>query len=109
MNKTHRYLGSILLSVTFVAPLALGAMVGVQDKKEEKREEKQDKREEKARERYYDKHHKDYHEWDDSEDRHYHTYLTERHHPIVEFRAQKEKERQRYWKWRHEHPDHDNR
>ena len=106
MHRSYRTLGSILLTVAISAPMTLSAASLPQDRKAEKREEK---REEKARERYYDKHHKDYHEWDDREEHSFHIYLTERHHPIVEFRAMKERDRQRYWQWRHNHEDHDRR
>jgi|SRR5579872_1931561 len=106
MHRFNRKLGSMLLTVAFAAPLSFGVMGATQDRQDEKREEK---KEQKARERYYDKHHKDYHDWDDSEDRSFHLYLTETHHPIIEFRLMKDRDQQRYWAWRHNHPDHDNR
>jgi len=102
MNKTYRYFGSMLLTATFVAPLALSALAPSQERREERREERE-------RERYYDKHHKDYHDWDDNENRCYHIYLEQRRRPFIEFRIQRESERQRYWRWRHEHPEYDRR
>src|SRR5271155_876848 len=97
MQKTLRYLSTILLTATIVAPLTLSAMAAPQDDK---------RHEEKAKERYYDKHHKDYHDWDDREQSSFQIYLTENHRPVVEFRTLKVDDQQRYWDWRHEHPDH---
>jgi len=105
MHRITHYFSSILLTATLGAPL-YASPIGLTQDKHEKQEEK---REEKARERYYDKHHKDYHDWDDREEHSFHLYLTEKHHPIIEFRRMKERDRQRYWTWRHSHEDHDNR
>ena len=103
MQRIHRYLGSILLGATLVAPMVLVASPTPQESKQEKREEKKE-----AQRRYYDRDHKVYHTWDDREESSFHRWMDERHDQTHRaFHKMKNKEQSEYWKWRHEHPDND--
>jgi hypothetical protein len=57
--------------------------------------------------RVYDSYHTDYHNWNADEDRHYRSWLGERHYDYVEFKAQNPDRQKEYWNWRHEHHDND--
>jgi hypothetical protein len=61
--------------------------------------------------RIHDRDHADYHAWNESEDRAYRRFLTERHRAYRDFYRLEEKEQREYWSWRHGHlsDDHDRR
>jgi len=83
MQRTKRYLGSLLLAGTMIAPLLVaGCEAGV---------------------RYYDADHRDYHRWNSGEDRYYRLYWNDRHENYREWTVLNERERSDYWRWRHEH------
>ena len=92
MDRAHRYIASLFLTASLVAPMSIVAapkpQVGVQL-------------------RVYDRDHKDYHNWDDREDRAYRGYLTEQHHTYRVYTKQNHKTQNGYWNWRHSHPDKD--
>ncbi len=101
MNKTVRYLGSLLLAGTLAAPLALGA----QD-----RDDRHDRDHDKDKaHRVYDRDRKDYHEWNEREERAYHDWYNDhfKGKKFREFSKLHRRDRDDYWKWRHEHRDHD--
>ncbi len=103
MQRVHRYLSSILLGATLVAPMVVTASPNPQDTKAEKREEQR-----KREQRYYDRDHKDYHVWNDREDGAYRRWAEEKHYQTDRaFSKLKRNEQSEYWKWRHEHPDND--
>ncbi|MDQ2840321.1 MAG: hypothetical protein M3Y72_04630 [Acidobacteriota bacterium] len=86
-----KFLGSFLLSLALVTPVALHA----QDHQDQDHQNK----------RYYDSTHKDYHEWNANEDQAYHTYLKENHKKDHDWSKASKKEQNNYWNWRHGHPD----
>jgi len=93
MRFTNRFIGSLVLAATIVAPLAIMAAPmpnadGVQI-------------------RVYDRNHKDYHNWDDHENAAWGVYLNDNHKKSHEFRKSNKREQSNYWNWRHSHPDHD--
>ena len=85
MQRTKRYLGSLLLAGAMIAPVMLAGC--------------------EARVRYYDATYHDYHRWNSGEDRYYHRYWEERHQPYREWTQLNQSEQNDYWKWRHEHHD----
>ena len=84
MKITKRWLRSLLLGATIVAPIAT---IGCA-----------------ARVSYYDPGYHDYHHWGPGEDRYYHQYLGERHEDYREFNKSSKDQQADYWKWRHDHP-----
>jgi hypothetical protein len=92
MNRAHRYVGALFLTValaasgSFIATAATPQAVQI---------------------RVYDSGHHDYHNWDDREDHAYRGYLTERHENYRAYDKQNHKHQNDYWNWRHSHPDHD--
>ncbi len=59
--------------------------------------------------RVYDNGYSDYHTWNADEDRHYRTWLGERHYDYVEFRSQPPERQKEYWDYRHKDKDHHDR
>jgi hypothetical protein len=53
--------------------------------------------------RVYDAQYHDYHRWNNGEVVYYNQWVTETHHPHVEYRALRPEEQRQYWAWRHEH------
>jgi hypothetical protein len=94
VHQGNKYLASLLLAATLVAPFAAVAK-GVPQDDHERREEQR---------RVYDRRHKDYHNWDRREDESYRRWLEERHHGYVQFERLKHRDQQAYWQWRHDHP-----
>ena len=88
-----KYLSTLVLGVTLIAPAATFA----QDRD----------RHEQTPQRYEDKMHKDSHEWNDHETEAYRRYLKEHHKKYHEFAQAKKNEQNNYWNWRHSHPDRD--
>jgi predicted ATP-dependent protease len=91
MQRLHRYLGSLLVGATLIAPVGIQA---------------NDKDRNCPDKGYYD--HKDCHNWDDHETRAYQAWEKAQRKTDREFSKLKAKEQSEYWKWRHEHPDNDN-
>src|SRR5512135_2029142 len=102
MNKTIRYMGSLLLAGALTAPLALQA----QD-----RDDQHDRDHDKNKvHRVYDRDRKQYHQWNTDEQQRYRDWYND-HYKGKKFREYsrlKRKDQDDYWKWRHEHGDHDN-
>jgi hypothetical protein len=107
MHKAYRYLGSFLLAGALLAPVAIRANVGSQERGEERRGQEERREQQEKHRRYYDRDRRDWHEWDEREDRAYRRYLQERRREYREFERQNKKEQREYWKWRHGHPDRD--
>lgn len=107
MQRIHRYLGSLLLGATLVAPMAIQAAGNLQGDRLQAYKLRDDEKREKAAKRYYDRERKDYHEWNETENNAYrHWWMEERRER--EFRdldRPKAAQRAEYWRWRHEHPD----
>jgi hypothetical protein len=91
MQLAHRYIASLFLTATLVAPVVIMAAP----------------QEANVQVRFYDKQHKDYHNWDDNENRSWGVFLTQNHKRSHEFSRANKREQSDYWKWRHNHPDHD--
>ena len=91
MQLAHRYIASLFLTATLVAPVAIMAAP----------------QEANVQVRFYDRQHKDYHNWDDNENRSWGVFLTQNHKRSHEFSRANKREQSNYWKWRHNHPDHD--
>jgi len=89
----HRLLTTILLSTALA-----GSMPLIAD--EAHHADNQNKR-------YYDKSAGDYHEWNSTEDRAYHQYVSENHKKDREFDKTNSREKDDYFKWRHSHPEQD--
>lgn len=85
-------LGGLMLGSALMAPKAVGADNDNNHKKQQSK-------------RYYDKKNHDYHQWNDSEDHAYRTYLQENHRDYRDFNKVKAPEQQQYFQWRHDHPD----
>jgi hypothetical protein len=99
MPRIQRYLGSLLLGATMVAPMLMTASPNPQDRQEGRREESSERQR-----RYYDRDHKDYHVWNDREDGNYRRWSDERHYRTYRpFYKLKRKEQSEYWEWRHAH------
>jgi hypothetical protein len=107
MQRFHRYLGSVLLSATLVAPLAVIASPKPQSKEERKEEKREEKRERKRAKRYYDRERHDYHVWDSREDAAYRRWWMEerREREMRDFARLRREQQLEYWRWRHIHPD----
>ena len=93
MQLAHRYVTSLFLAATLVAPVAILAAPAPQEAR--------------VQVRVYDRDHKDYHNWDDNENRAWGQYLNENHKNSHEFSKANKKEQSGYWNWRHSHPDKD--
>jgi hypothetical protein len=91
MQLAHRYIASLFLAATLVAPVAIMAA----------------QQEANVQVRFYDRQHKDYHNWDDNENRSWGVFLTQNHKRSHEFSRANKREQSNYWNWRHNHPDHD--
>ncbi len=98
MQRTYRFLSSLLLTGVLAAPVAMMAAASPQDDRKEENKQGENHK------RYYDKGHKDYHNWDANEDRSYQRYQTEHHqkHAFVELST---RQQTNYWQWRHNNPD----
>ena len=94
MHRGNRYLASLFLAATLVAPLGAFAKGAPQDDHGRREEER----------RVYDRKHKDYHNWDRHEDESYRRWMGERHRGFVEFERLKPRDQEAYWRWRHDHP-----
>jgi hypothetical protein len=92
MQLAHRYVTSLFLAATLVAPVAILAAPAAQEAR--------------VQVRVYDKQHKDYHNWDDNENRAWNQFLVENHRDSHEYAKANKKEQSQYWNWRHAHPDH---
>lgn len=106
MQRIHRYLGTVVLGATLVAPAMAAAPPRWQDDRhEEKREERAEKREHK----YYDREHKDYHVWSNHENEAYERWQREERHEqsVRPYARLNRHEQNEYWNWRHRHPDND--
>lgn len=86
MLRTNRLLGSLLLSLALILPLAtLGC----------------------AERRYHDYDHNDYHRWNHGEEVYYQQWVVETHRDAHrDYRHLNKDEQREYWNWRHNH-DHD--
>ena len=93
MNRTHRYIISLFITVALAAPVLTMAAPTPQKAS--------------VQIRVYDRNHKDYHNWDDREDHAYRGYLTEQHQTYRAYPKQNHKNQNQYWNWRHSHPDRD--
>ena len=82
----HRFLGSLLLSITLMTPVAMRA----------------DDDHHKIK-RYYDKDARDWHEWNEQEEHAYRRYLQEKRRDYHDWGRAKREEQRDYWRWRHEH------
>ncbi len=88
MQRAHKYIASLFLSASLVAPVAIFAAPAPQEDRG-----------------VYDRDHKDYHKWNDHENETWHRYLNEQHRKDHEFAKANKKEQEEYWNWRHSHPD----
>jgi len=93
MRRIDRYIGSLFLAASIVAP----ALVVAEAKAQEAT----------VQVRVFDRDHRDYHNWDDREDRAYRRYLVEQHRSYREYNRQHRRVQRHYWNWRHSHPDRD--
>ena len=84
MVRTKRFLATIVLAGSFVAPLAISGCA--------------------ARARVYDDYYADYHYWGPAEDHAYRVWLEERHYEYREFARLNHEQQREYWAWRHNHP-----
>jgi len=89
MRFTHRFISSLILAASIVAPVAMIAAPGPQE----------------VQVRVYDRNHKDYHNWDDHENHAWGVYLSDNHRKDHEFATSSRREQGNYWNWRHAHPD----
>jgi hypothetical protein len=107
MQRSYRYLGSLLLSTALITPasLVLGSSVSAvaQDHDDHDRDHDRDH----DAKRVYDRDHRDYHNWDDREDRAYRQWLEEKHEAYRDYAQLKQKQQREYWEWRHNHEDHE--
>src|SRR5438067_10809769 len=83
----NRLFGTLLLSASLMAPVAIKA-----DDEHHKVKEKE--------KRYYDAEAKDWHEWNEREERAYRRYLEENHRAAHDWAKAKREEQREYWKWR---------
>lgn len=93
MRLINRYISSLLLAGTIIAPTAIMAVPRPQEGS--------------LQIRVYDRDRRDYHNWDEHEDRAYRGYLVAQHKPYREYKKQHSRDQKNYWKWRHNHPDRD--
>ena len=100
MRFMHKYLGSLVLGVAFIAPVGLQASNNRQEARE---------RYERDQRRYYDRDHRDYHRWDSREDVRYRSWGMERHEVYRPFYRLHRAQQRAYWRYRHDHPDGDDR
>jgi hypothetical protein len=91
LNRSHRFVSSLLLAAAIAAPASIMAAPKAQDPS--------------VQVRVYDDEHKDYHNWDDRENESWHVYLKENHGKEHEFKDADKKEQAAYWKWRHKQLD----
>jgi len=96
MHRGNRYIASLFLSATLLAPIGAFALPVPQDDRA---------RHEERERRVYDAEHKAYHNWDQHEDVAYRRWLEERHLTYVEYEKLKDKDQRAYWTGRQEHPD----
>lgn len=91
MQRIPRFLVSVFLAVSLIAPLGIQAKDHDHDKER----------------RYYDREHRDYHAWNPNEQAAYrHWWMEERREREYRDYNRLERERQaEYWRWRHEHPN----
>lgn len=88
MRRKHPHLGSLLLALALVAPLATTSCA-------------------EHRHRVYDPYYNDYHRWDDHEVVYYNQWTVETHRDSHrDFKHLNDNEKKEYWTWRHAHPDH---
>jgi hypothetical protein len=105
MQRSYRYLGSVLLSTALMTPGAfvLGSSVSAvaQDHDDHDRDHDRDAQ------RVYDRDHHDYHTWNDGEDRVYRQWLDEKHETYRDYAQLKHNQQREYWNWRHSHEQHE--
>jgi hypothetical protein len=93
MRNASRFIGSLILAATLVAPVAIMAAPAPQNAG--------------VQIRIYDRNHKDYHNWDDRESHAWGIFLTDNHRKAHEYSRASKREQSQYWNWRHQHPDRD--
>jgi hypothetical protein len=93
MRSVNRYICSLFLAATIVAPALVVAEAKAQEAS--------------VQVRLYDRDHRDYHNWDDREDHAYRRYLVVHHRPYRTYQRQHYRVQRHYWNWRHSHPDRD--
>lgn len=87
MFRRKRYLGTLLLGASLVAPMLLSGCA--------------------ARVRYYDAYYGDYHPWNNHEAGEYRVWLSTRHYDYRDYDRLSHDQQRDYWQWRHEHHDKD--
>ena len=96
MHRMPRFLISLFLGASLIAPLGMQAI----DKDHDHDHDKRDRR-------YYDRERRDYHNWNEHEQAAYRHWLMEERRER-EYRDYNRLNRERqadYWRWRHEHAD----
>ena len=96
MKQLQRYVGSLLLGASLLAPMGVKAADFTPSPRAEEHVR-----------RYYDREHRDWHNWDDHEARAYRHWLMEerREHRYQEYARLRRQRQAEYWRWRHAHLD----
>ena len=96
MHRMPRFLISLLLGLSLIAPLGMQAIDKDHDHDRDKRER-----------RYYDREHRDYHNWNAHEQAAYRHWLMEerREREYRDYNRLNRERQAEYWRWRHEHAD----
>ena len=87
----HRFLSTLILGATLIAPVSMKADDDHHDKVKIHR--------------YYDRDAKDWHEWNEHENRAYRRYWEEKRERQREWARLKREQQRDYWRWRHRHPE----
>lgn len=129
MERTSRFLSSLILAGALCAPLMMHSLPAVaqdehhdQDRDRDRdraqnrdRDNDRDRAQNRDRDndrdnangRYYDRSRRDYHQWNTQEDGYYRQWLNSRHRQYEDFGSLNSRDQQNYWKWRHKHGDND--
>jgi hypothetical protein len=91
--RGHRFLSSLIVTATLLAPGLCQAVAAAQVRAEVNVG---------PAVRVYDRSHKDYHMWDDREDQTYRQYLSDNHRTYRPIKKLSNKDQTRYWNSRHE-------
>src|SRR5437868_5867083 len=116
MDRIFRNVCMLLISGALTVPATISARSFAmpqsekqahEDKGRAEKVEKAAKAEKKLR--VYDAKHRDYHDWNENEDRAYHSYMNEKHEDYRDYDKLTREKQTEYWEWRHDHPDEDAR
>jgi len=102
MHRGDRYLASLFLSASLMAPLGAQAFAAPQEDRDHERHEQ-----EKPEHRVYDPVNRQYHNWNQGEEQTYRQWLDERHEGYRNYEQLNKDQQRAYWNWRHKHERHD--